>query len=97
MEVNIEHGEGGEEGETDRLVGLLPDANRLVVRTGNDEVRPLTDGKRPDLAGVTSKLLDALELHAEERRQQSAPLSGARMEKREGASELDAPCRRPST
>jgi hypothetical protein len=47
---------------TNRLIRLLPDANRLVVRTGNDEVRPLTDRERPDLTGMTSELLDALEL-----------------------------------
>ena len=51
-----------EEEGTCRLVGLFPDSDRLVVRTGHDKVAAVTDGKSPDLTRVSSELLDALEL-----------------------------------
>ena len=47
-----------------RLVELLPDAVRLVVRAGDDELAVVADGERPDFAVVALQLLDVLELYA---------------------------------
>lgn len=47
---------------TYRLVRLLPDSDRFVVRAGHDKVGLVTDCERPDLARVARELLDAFEL-----------------------------------
>jgi hypothetical protein len=47
---------------TYRLVRLLPDSDRFVVRAGHDKVRLVTDCEGPDLARVARELLDAFEL-----------------------------------
>ena len=48
--------------EEERLVELLPDADQLVVRAGDDELAVVADGERPDFAVVALQLLDVLEL-----------------------------------
>lgn len=68
-------GAGRRSRSTYRLVRLLPDTNRLVVRTGDDKVPAVGDGEGPNLSRVTSELLDALELEASEGQLCSAPVS----------------------
>lgn len=45
-----------------RLIELLPDTDRLVVRAGDNELAVMADGESPNLAVVTFQLLDVLEL-----------------------------------
>jgi len=50
------------EWETHRLVRLLPNSNRPIVRSRNDELPLSTNSQSPDLSMVTVHLLDHLEL-----------------------------------
>jgi hypothetical protein len=48
--------------EEERLVRLLPDADRLVVRASDDKVALVGNGEGPHLAVVAVQALDKLEL-----------------------------------
>lgn len=47
---------------THRLVRLLPNSERLVVRPSNDEFTVIANRQRPDFAMMTVELLDVLKL-----------------------------------
>ena len=45
-----------------RLIELLPDTDRLVMRPSDNELAVVADGESPNLAVVTLQLLDVLKL-----------------------------------